>query len=427
MKAIAVKKLRIFSLRYQFVIAIFLLVLVIVSVVLGTTLSFSEAQSKKQLAQTEEVILNLLVDVSSVALFSDQYDELQGYVASLAKDPHVVTIAVLNMENLVVVSNDFDLIGKTSKDYVNEGSNFWRTRAIYKLGSIAVQFSNDQLLEAANTARNLGLSVALFGVIIIAGISWLMGYWLTRRLTVLTMAAERFENGDTSIDTRFSGNDEIAELGRTFECMRNRIRHMMEEHVEERTRELSQLNEKLQSLSEFDELTGVYNRRKFNEWIAHECNRLSRTNLRMALLVIDIDYFKPYNDHYGHAQGDRVLKEVATCLRQSLKRPTDILARYGGEEFAAILPATDRQGAQFLAQAMKANVEALLIKHEYSSAAQHVTVSIGISVSKPNASIDHGELFEEADQALYQAKALGRNCVMLYEPDEERIAKTVKE
>jgi diguanylate cyclase (GGDEF)-like protein len=292
-------------------------------------------------------------------------------------------------------------------------------RNIHKLGVIAVEFSNDQLLEATRSARKFGLTIALVGVTLVAAISWLMGYWLTRRLTVLRIAAERFESGDTSIDTRFSGNDEIAELGRTFERMRNKIREMLANHVEERTRELSQLNDKLQSLSEFDELTGVYNRRKFNEWAARECNLAARTDLVMALLVIDIDFFKPYNDHYGHAQGDRVLKQVATTLKETLKRPTDMLARYGGEEFVAVLPATDKQGAQFIAQAMRANVEASLIKHEYSAAAQHVTVSIGVSVSKPNVPTSPGQLFDEADKALYKAKASGRNCVAIHAPDRE--------
>jgi diguanylate cyclase (GGDEF)-like protein len=412
--------MRLSSLRHRIAITIFLLELVVIIVVLWATLSFSEGQSREQLAQTEEVILNLMVDIGSTALFSDQYDELQGYVASLAKDPHVVTIAVMDNKNVVVVSNDFDQIGKPAPAFVNAGSNFWRRRNIHKLGAIAVQFSNDQLLEATRSARKLGLSIAFIGVTLIAAVSWLMGYWLTRRLTVLTMAAERFESGDTSIDTRFSGNDEIAELGKTFERMRNKIREMLENHVEERTRELSQLNEKLQSLSEFDELTGVYNRSKYNDWIARECNLAARTDLIIALLVIDIDSFKPYNDHYGHARGDQVLKQVATTLKETLKRPTDILARYGGEEFAAILPATDVQGARCLAEAMRANVEALLIKHDYSATAQHVTVSIGISVSKPDQAPSPGQLFDEADKALYKAKASGRNCVVICGADTEQ-------
>jgi diguanylate cyclase (GGDEF)-like protein len=322
---------------------------------------------------------------------------------------------VMNNRNVVVVSNDFDQIGNPAPTFANAGNKFWRVRNIHKLGVIAVQFSNDQLLEATRSARKFGLTIALIGVTLIAAFSWLMGYWLTRRLTVLTIAAERFESGDTSIDTHFRGNDEIAELGRTFERMRNKIREMLENHVEERTRELSQLNDKLQSLSEFDELTGVYNRRKFNDWIARECNLAARTDMLVALVVIDIDYFKPYNDHYGHAQGDHVLKQVAVTLKDTLKRPTDMLARYGGEEFAAVLPATDMQGAHVIAQAMRANVEASMIKHEYSTAAQHVTVSIGVSVSRPHVPISPAQLFEEADKALYKAKAAGRNCVVLFE------------
>ncbi|WP_438864255.1 diguanylate cyclase [Neptunicella sp.] len=163
----------------------------------------------------------------------------------------------------------------------------------------------------------------------------------------------------------------------------------------------------LRNMAYFDGLTGVYNRRYFNDYYARQVLTAQRLNQPLTILMIDIDYFKQFNDAYGHLAGDDCLANVAEALHISLKRPADLLARYGGEEFVAVLPDTDQQGAIHVAKLIQKNVEALAIAHE-SSEFKQVTVSIGIAVSEPNQKHEL-PLTQLADEQLYQAKAAGRN------------------
>lgn len=163
----------------------------------------------------------------------------------------------------------------------------------------------------------------------------------------------------------------------------------------------------LRNMAYFDGLTGVYNRRYFNDYFARQVLTSQRLNQPLTILMIDIDYFKQFNDSYGHLAGDDCLADVAEALHISLKRPADLLARYGGEEFVAVLPDTDQQGAIHVAKLIQKNVEALGIAHE-SSEFKQVTVSMGIAVSEPNQK-NELPLTQLADEQLYQAKAAGRN------------------
>ncbi len=167
-----------------------------------------------------------------------------------------------------------------------------------------------------------------------------------------------------------------------------------------------------------DGLTGVANRRAFDVAIDREVRRAKRNGSTVSLLMIDIDYFKPYNDHYGHQQGDQCLIQVSGALQALLQRSVDMLARYGGEEFAVILPDNDGQQAMHMARTLHARVEALALPHESAPGpAKHVTVSIGVATL---AAGRHGEvaaLIGAADHALYAAKRQGRNGIVAA-PDE---------
>jgi diguanylate cyclase (GGDEF)-like protein len=127
--------------------------------------------------------------------------------------------------------------------------------------------------------------------------------------------------------------------------------------------------------------------------------------------MADIDFFKDYNDHYGHLEGDTCLKKVAGALKRVLKRSGDFLARYGGEEFVALLPDTDSQGACLVAEAMLYNVKALSMPHDYSSVSERVTVSFGLSTIVPLIDVKSSTLIKAADDALYEAKKQGRNRI----------------
>ena len=171
----------------------------------------------------------------------------------------------------------------------------------------------------------------------------------------------------------------------------------------------------LRSQTFSDGLTGIANRRHFDVAMEMEIRRAKRASSPLSLLMLDIDYFKAYNDHYGHQQGDDTLVKVATTLAQMLQRPLDLIARYGGEEFAVILPEMDAAQSQNMAEAMRKAVAALAIAHEKSSHADHVTVSVGVATHPVCEAGDVPHLLGAADRALYSAKNGGRNRVVVHD------------
>ncbi|NJK56728.1 MAG: diguanylate cyclase [Pleurocapsa sp. SU_5_0] len=178
--------------------------------------------------------------------------------------------------------------------------------------------------------------------------------------------------------------------------------------------QLEQANQELQQLSVMDSLTQIANRRKFDQYIAQEWIRLSREQSPLALILCDIDYFKLYNDTYGHPAGDRCLVEVAQAISKVTKRPSDLVARYGGEEFVLVLPQTPIAGAKYLAQQIRLQVQSLKIPHLRSSVDLYVTISLGVSSCLPHPDFDFEVLVAAADQGLYQAKERGRNQAVEY-------------
>jgi diguanylate cyclase (GGDEF)-like protein len=180
--------------------------------------------------------------------------------------------------------------------------------------------------------------------------------------------------------------------------------------VEERTSQLQQANDHLQRLSYMDSLTGIANRRHFEEILDVEWRRASRTRTPMTLLMLDIDHFKLHNDAFGHRAGDDCLARVAKVLDESVQRAGDLLARYGGEEFAAILTGTDEPGGAEVAERLRAAVEQLGIKGS-DDPTQVVTISIGVASGIPGVVSSHEVLLGAADKALYEAKRGGRNRV----------------
>ncbi|WP_295399848.1 diguanylate cyclase [uncultured Thiocystis sp.] len=170
----------------------------------------------------------------------------------------------------------------------------------------------------------------------------------------------------------------------------------------------------LERLSHIDQLTGLANRRQLATTFEMEFKRAAREGLSLSVLIVDIDHFKDYNDHYGHGAGDVCLRQVASSLMNSLSRPGDLVTRYGGEEFVVILPATDSADAYALGERLRENIVQLNIPHAYSSAAQVVSVSIGGTTAEALCDIDSPEnLLESADRMLYRAKEMGRNRTVL--------------
>lgn len=230
----------------------------------------------------------------------------------------------------------------------------------------------------------------------------------TRRLGV---SKERLERA--SLPTQ--SNDEIGELARDFASMADRIHDahaQLEVKVRDRTAALEEANRRLQALSATDGLTGLANRRRFDEALASDWRGAQRAGTLLSVALIDVDWFKKYNDHYGHQAGDDCLRAVADAMTAHALRAGDLAARYGGEEFVLISTThEDADAALRHAQALCVAVENLALPHAMSAFGR-VTVSIGVASTTPTRDGGAQELLKQADQALYRAKQLGRNRAM---------------
>ncbi len=188
-------------------------------------------------------------------------------------------------------------------------------------------------------------------------------------------------------------------------------RKQLEEELRLTRHRLQKANQRLEEQAIFDSLTGVMNRRGFDQALEEEWNRCRRKHAPLSLLIIDIDHFKLYNDNYGHTRGDECLKEVAEIISANARRAADTAARYGGEEFAAILPTTPASGARQVAENIREAVREARMEHESSPVDEYLTVSIGTHTMVPDGQKDSEDLVEAADRALYQAKNGGRDRV----------------
>lgn len=229
---------------------------------------------------------------------------------------------------------------------------------------------------------------------------------LTRQVARITA------EGDFSLRLSHHRRDEIGTLATSFDTLLQTI--------SDRTEALKQANARLTELSLRDPMTGIANRRMFNDTLRQEWRRAIRESAPVSLILIDVDFFKNYNDAHGHQQGDQCLIAVAAVLQSQMQRPADLAARYGGEEFVVILPDTDETGAWHMAEGLRRAVLELRMEHGSSSAAPFVTISLGVVTMTPRREDgDSGldQLLGRADQALYRAKKAGRNLSVAWTPE----------
>ena len=242
----------------------------------------------------------------------------------------------------------------------------------------------------------------------------------------LTVNALQFGSTLEMLLLAFALADRFNEIRRQKEIAQNQVlaaqqhlvenlqssERILETRVAERTAELHTLNRKLEALSMTDGLTGIANRRHFDDVLAREWDRALRLNQPLALAILDVDWFKKYNDHYGHQEGDDCLRSVAAILATNVCRTGDLVARYGGEEFVFIAPATDGDNALTMAKKVCETLQALTLPHEMSEFGC-VTFSIGVAAIIPSKENTLDSLVKAADDALYRAKAQGRNRAVL--------------
>lgn len=192
-------------------------------------------------------------------------------------------------------------------------------------------------------------------------------------------------------------------------------RNAREKELQETTRKLKEANKELEKMASLDGLTGLANRRLFDDLLEKEWKRARREGHQLGLIMVDIDHFKYYNDAYGHQAGDECLKKVAGKMSELLYRPGDTAARYGGEEFAAILPEADREGVGEVAERIRQGIKDLELEHKDSPVSSYVTVSLGAAYTESCQEAAAENLVEAADQALYSAKEDGRDNVKIAE------------
>lgn len=274
-------------------------------------------------------------------------------------------------------------------------------------------------LNALNAeVRSIRNKIVLIGVlcfIVSFALSFIIARSISLPLKQLVGVMKEAKTGNYLIRMDYEGKDEIAVLSQRFNEMASKVHQhneRLEEQVVARTRELELVNQKLEALSATDSLTGIANRRRFDEALANELRRAVRSQKPLALLMLDVDFFKNYNDRYGHLAGDDCLRTVAQILRTSSRRATDLAARYGGEEFAIIVAESESSHAMQLAENIRAAIESLRIPHD-DSPFGYVSCSIGVTAVQVDDNTSTDSLLRMADVAMYLAKSQGRNRVVL--------------
>lgn len=313
---------------------------------------------------------------------------------------------------------------------------------------VVVVPEEDVMLRIKSGQLNTFL-LCLLALVIVSGLNILVSRWLIKPIRAINRASQNITQGDFSwrlVEPRIR---ELAALSNSFNHMSNEIERSrlqleeysrsLEQKVEERTEELQaevrtrqlaeealqKANATLHRMAYIDDLTQIANRRRFDEVLQQSWRQSCRDQAPISAILCDVDFFKRYNDRYGHQAGDRCLQMVAGAIQGSVRRPSDLAARYGGEEFVIILPQTTLEGAMEVAQIVQKNISALKILHEASDASDYVTLSMGVSCMVPENEMKAETLLTQADRALYSAKAKGRAQVMAAETDLSEIEQSV--
>jgi diguanylate cyclase (GGDEF)-like protein len=266
----------------------------------------------------------------------------------------------------------------------------------YQSAASLMQLSQ-QSSSALHKQNQFSFALAIAAILLLLAIMFYTQKRVIQRLKLLNekVRAGRGFDGDERL---FTSNDEIADIARSFDQYSNTV--AAQQSALER-----------QSLT--DGLTGIANRRHFDSHLRSAMAMAKRMQQPLALILLDVDHFKAYNDSYGHLAGDDTLKAIARTLAETLQRQIDLVARYGGEEFACILPNTSPEQAMILAEQLRLEVLALMLPHHASPTAGFITISLGVACRLPGQDFSDKVLLHQADQALYQAKTQGRNCCVM--------------
>lgn len=347
-----------------------------------------------EIRQRQEALDNRFNSLSALAdsLPAEQQQSAQLAIAALSEtvlhpETGLIALRQLQLKILGRVQGRSNFVRNLIADYarLNEFESHQLNQAVLTRAAKTSKLVEQQVKQAS-----LLFIILLFAYI---GFAVFIQRVVVNRLKTLNKQVQRRSTGQSHSIT-VTGNDEITELAQSFERFATTI------ELQKNT---------LEEMSLRDALTDIANRRAFDDYYSQALNVATRQRWPLTVLLIDVDYFKQYNDNYGHSQGDVCLKQVANLIKQQMPRKTDILARYGGEEFAVLLPDTDTQGAITVAKHILDAFKNAQIPHDFSGVADHVTVSIGISVGQQQDGSLTLPSIEAADKALYRAKRTGRN------------------
>lgn len=296
------------------------------------------------------------------------------------------------------------------KKYYANSESFGKYGVEWKIYIVLAEV--DFLSEMNNTIRETEMFNILFIFLFLAFGFWL-ARWITNPIVNLNASAKSLTEGAFKHVDHENRQDELGQLTKSFNIMGSQLTDLvanLEMQVAERTRELEERNEVLQELSFFDGLTCIPNRRRFDDFFNMAFSLSIRNSQPIAILMLDIDEFKKYNDTYGHLQGDECIKNIAAVLKNTVKSKNDIAARYGGEEFIVVLQDTDKDSVIKVSKEIMRGIKALNMEHIQSTYGV-VTVSIGIVYEVPYENQNPAEFIGKADEALYYSKKNGRNRV----------------
>ena len=308
-----------------------------------------------------------------------------------------------------------EMLFEDALDYRGERV-FAVTRYIEGVGiGIVVKIDRSELL-AARRDMNFFILYSLIVMVVIAGIvSVLLARMITQPVIDLMHSAMAISKREFGKREQEPGHDELEELAKALNLVDGRLieaNATLEKRLEEKTRDLRIANEKLEKMVRIDGLTGIANRRMFDDHLHEEWQRCMRAQMPLALIMIDIDFFKAVNDTMGHQKGDAYLQAIAHILKESVHRAGDLAARYGGEEFVVVMENTSAVFAESLAEMIRKKVIARGLEHPASEVAPYITVSAGVAAHVPELEEEASLLIKAADSALYRAKQEGRNRVV---------------
>jgi diguanylate cyclase (GGDEF)-like protein len=294
-----------------------------------------------------------------------------------------------------------DAVYRDDKDRITWLLRNEKQQPILKLVLLLPRRDYDTNLVALPVLVSFGSNLIGFGLILFLFRSVLIEPMLEigRHLRKVRMV------GDYSARLNNNSKNEVGDLSRDIDAL--------VQHVQIQRDQLQAQAAEMQTLSFQDGLTGLANRRRFDQALADNWALAQRAQAPLALIMFDVDYFKNYNDHYGHQLGDEALKKLADITRHTIVRQSDVAARYGGEEFAILLPETTESGAEQIAQRLQSELHMAAILHQQSHIDRLLTISIGIAALVPGSRNSQRDLVHRADAALYSSKASGRNCITL--------------